>query len=299
MKKCKTLLTLLIAIVMITSVMSGCKSRDAAEDSPSAVSSGSNSKSSSSKPAPGEKTVSNITPDLIKYVTEKKGENADTVGWVQVPELTIDDVVVMSTDNKYYLRRNFEKKDEFNGVLFADFRSEFGDGTAAQLGTNTCIYGHAMTDDKTDSKYDIFFGHLHDLRDPEIAKTVPYMFFSTEKENLAFEIFAVFVANGDNGQVPYNRNDIPQADFVKMVKEEVLPRSIYNYDVEIKDDDKFLTLSTCIYTLPNGTPTNYPNTYMRYAVMGRLVNADDAVKTEATFEINNEPLIDPDGKVAK
>lgn len=297
--KTRRLLSLLLAAVLALSLMSGCKKQDDDVLSSSAV----QSSSASSKPAKGADgktaTVGEHLPGMVKYVAEKKEENSDTVGWLQIGHLGIDDAVLCNFEsNEYYKRLNFEKQYDFNGVFYADRRSVFGDGSPEQLGVNTCIYGHAMTDDKDHENYGVKFGPLHDFRDPEIAKTVPYIFFTTEKEDLAFEVFAVFTANTDNSEIPYNRNDIPAEEFRKMVKEQVLPRSIYNYDVELKDDDKFLTLSTCIYILPNGVATNYPDTYYRYAIMGRLVKPEDAYKSEAVFTVNENPLIDPDGRMS-
>lgn len=295
MKKSKILSLLLAAIIIIT-LASGCKNRT--NDNISGSSSSGKSQSESSAPATDKNNFESILPGMVKHVEEKKAINSDTVGWLQIGTLGIDDVVVCNFEsNQYYLRLNFEKEYDFDGIFYADRRSEFGSGSADELGVNTCIYGHAMTDDKDNKKYDIKFGPLHSFRDPEIAKEIPYIFFTTEKEDLVFEVFAVFVANRE--LIPYNRNDLPPEEFRKLVKEEILPRSIYNYDVELRDDDKFLVLSTCIYILPNGTPTYYPNTDYRYAVMGRLVKPDDELKTEAVFTPNENMVIDPETFVKK
>lgn len=297
MKTSKRLLSVLIVIVLAASIFSGCKSRDGSDPDASSSSKGSSSSKTSSEPPKTDgEPVSKLIPDMVSEVVAKKAENSDTVGWLQIPEFGIDDVVVCDfTSNKTYYRANFQKEYAFDGIFYADKRSVFGDGSLDQLGVNTCIYGHSMTDDPNGKRYNIMFGPLAGLRDPEIAKTVPYIFFSSEKENLAFEIFAVFIANMDNPDVPYNRNDIDPAEFRKMVKEQILPRSLYNYDVQLKDDDKFLTLSTCIYNLPNGEKTGYPDTYYRYGIMARLVKPDEPRRLEASFTINENPLLDADG----
>lgn len=292
MKKSKKLLSLLLAAAMIVTIASGCKSRK--NNDPESSSSTSSSKTSSSAADPTKDSVSKVLPDMIKYVEEKKALNSDTVGWLQIPEIGIDDVIVCNPNesNNYYLRLNFEKEYDFNGLFYADRRSVFGSGSPDELGVVTCIYGHAMTDKEDSDKFDIKFGPLHSFRDPEIAKHIPYIFFTTEKENLAFEVIAVFVANRE--LVAYNRNDLSPEEYRKLVKEEVLRRSIYNYDVELKDDDKYIVLSTCIYSLPDGTPTYYPDTDYRYAVMGRLVSPDDELKTEAVFTPNENLFVDQD-----
>ncbi|MCL2055699.1 MAG: class B sortase [Oscillospiraceae bacterium] len=283
---------------MIAAIFAACSKRgegeDEAENAPDRPS------SSTPGAAPEDvETIGENTPDLRDLVEEKYELNEHTEGWLNVPVLWIDDVVVFTPEsNNYYLRRNFEGERAFHGVLFADRRSVFGDGSREQIGVNTCIYGHALTDDPEHQNYPIFFGPLHDFRNPEIAQEIPYIFFSTKTDYLAYEVFAVFVVNSDSRDVQYNFEPEDPVQFANMVRDEILPRSIYDYGIEIKDDDKFLTLSTCIYYLDDGTSTNYPNTYYRYVVMGRLVNPDEPFREKAQFTVNENPLIDPDGPIA-
>lgn len=293
----KKISALLLVLTLSVSIFAGCSDREPAASEESSSSS-STSSSSTSEPEETGEPVSSITPDFSELITEAHEQNEDSIGWLQVPGTGIEDVVLFKPDdktNEFYLRLDFNKNYSFNGVYYADMRSTFGDGSRNELGMNTCIYGHAITDDPESEKYDIKFGPLHDFRDPDLAKNMPYLFFSTEKENMAFEVFAVFVSNADNLSVPYNRNDVPQEEFVEMVREEILPRSKYDYDVEIQDDDKFLTLSTCIYTLDNGVQTGYPNTFYRLGIMGRLVDPDEPLKEEAVFTENEDVIIDATG----
>lgn len=295
----KRILSLLLAVSITAAVFAGCKPR---VDEVSESSTQSSKPESSQSSEAAETPVSSIIVDHLDEVEEKHGENDDTIGWLQVPGTNVDDVVLQNAEDKtnnYYLRLDFNKNNHFNGVYYADFRGTVGDGSREQLSSNLCIYGHAMTDDPNNEKYDIKFGELHNFRDPELAKEMPYLFFSTAKENMAFEVVAVFIANSDNTDFVYNNGTVTTAEFAKLVREEALPRSIYNYDTEINDDDKFITLSTCVYKLHDGTPTNYPKTYYRYAILAKLVPDDAPLKTEATFTINENVLMDPATKMSK
>jgi len=287
-----------LALIIILSAFAACSKRE--EEDASEIA---DDKPTVSAPAiitsDDKETIGGNTPDFRSLVAEMHGQNDHTVGWLYIPGVEIEDVVVHNPeDNRYYLRRNFERERAFHGVLYADRRSVFGDGSRDQIGVNTCIYGHALTDDPEHKNYPIFFGPLHDFRDPDVAQTIPYIFFSTESDYLAYEVFAVFVVNADNADVPYNFEPEDAEKFIEMVREEILPRSIYNYNTEIKDDDKFITLSTCIYILDDGSPTNYPDTFYRYVVMGRLLDPNEPLKDMADFTINENPLVDRDGKMA-
>jgi sortase B len=304
-------------LIIFTGIFSGCTGRGEGSDSSSGSSrSSSSSRGSSSAPArkPQGETVGDATPDYSKEIADALKINNETVGWLWVGGTKIEDVVVCHqeyTKNKYYERRTFEgltlEEDyerAFEGVFYAGDTAQFGDGSREELGLNTTIYGHAMTDVKTNPRYSVKFGPLHDFRDEELARDMPYLFFSTEKENMAFEIFAVFTVNADQSDIYYNRciadsaSEEDKQKYIDMVNEKILPRSKYDYGVELTTDDKIITLSTCIYTMDNGYVTNYPNTYMRYGIMARLVDPSEKLKDKADFTINEDVVYDPDGKLS-
>ena len=300
--KFKRILAIMLVLVF---VLVGCKGRTPATETDDSSSSDLpsspppfSSSISTVDLAKGE-PISDITPDFLDQIAEKYEKNSDTVGWLSVPGTSVNDVVLQraghpSEANFYYLRLNFEKQYDFYGVYYADARAEIG-ATREELGVNTCIYGHAITDKKDNENYTIKFGPLHDFRDPDFAREHPYIFLSTAEENMAFEVVAVFVSNSSNPDNPYNSNPTAE-EMQKLVNEQILPRSKYIYEgFEPSVDDKYITLSTCIYTLDNGTATGYPNTEYRYAILARLVDADEPMKDEAVFEENADVIVDPDG----
>jgi sortase B len=201
--------------------------------------------------------------DLAALAAGKFLQNADTVGWLSIPDTAIDDVVLWKPgDNAYYLRRNFDKRYSHNGVFYADGSSVFGEGTAAELGKNTVIYGHSMSD----SRDDVQFGPLRYFLDEDFMQSHPIIHFSTLRENLTWEVVAAFYTEIS---LPYNSNTLTEEEFAVMFAE-AQELSFFDYDYTYQPEDRFLTLSTCIYSLPNGEILPYPNEY-RYAVMARLV----------------------------
>ncbi len=288
----KRLLSSICVLLSLFVALSGCSSRDKPDETSISQADAPSSRAAESQP---QKEVTTVEiPDFLEQIKELKLDlNEDIHGWLSVPNTDICDAVLFSNkDNNYYLRRDMTKRYDYNGVYYADYRSVFGDGSSSQLGINTCIYGHSMTDDKENKDYSIRFGQLHNFLNEDFALKTPYIFLSSEKENLAWEVFAVFIAN--RNIVAYNRNDVDPKAFIETIKNDVLPRSVYNYDAAITEDDKFLTLSTCIYTLPNGVKTGYPDTNYRFAVMAKLVKPEQATKQSATFKANPNVIIDPE-----
>lgn len=232
----------------------------------------------------GVELPSSPFPRYVKQVREKYELNSDTVGWLDVPGTHINDVVVCRDDpndlNKYYYRRNFQKEWSFNGLFYADFRNRFGEGKADELSKNTVIYGHTMSEDYNG----VMFAPIYYFTSEDFAKETPYIYFSTMKEDLVWEVFSVFYSTVS---LPYNRPDLEPQAHAEMIKE-VRARSLYNYDTEVTADDKLLTLSTCTYRVPGVGKVSYPNNY-RYVIMAKMVSRADADKTEAAFTKNPAP----------
>lgn len=239
-------------------------------------------------------TIADIAEPRTRGVADMKGDNSDTIGWLSIPDTYVDDVVVQGADNQFYFRRNFDKENDFYGVYFADYRADFKN-ELDDLPTNTVIYGHAITDNPESEKYDVRFSSLHNFRDEEYVKNHPYIFFSTDKSDHVFEVMAVFITNSNNPDFPYNNPALSSDDFVKMVEKDILPRSIWNYkDVSFDKDDKFITLSTCIYELEDGTSTNYPKTWYRMGILGRLADPSESAKATANVSYNKNAIVDKD-----
>lgn len=281
----KAILHILMALVMIISMTSCAKRPEPASDEdsepPLSAVTGDGRTFINTLVLPAGPYVMKNLPNYTQLIEEKHAINSDSIGWLNVPNTTIDDVILWYPGDKnlYYYRRNFEKRESFNGCFYADYRCKF-DGGAAGLSPNTVVYGHSMSDDPLHKSK--LFSPLKLFKDPEFAEENPYVYFSVADENLVWEIFAVFYATVD---LPYN-HPYPQ-DFAGIVNE-CLKRSIYIYDTQVSANDKILTLSTCTYSLPDGTPIQYPNDY-RYVVMAKLVTDPTELKETASFEINPSP----------
>ena len=189
-------------------------------------------------PPEEEVNEENLYWDYIKInlinvdFNDLKEKNSDTVGWLQVSGTNINYPFVQTTDNAYYLKKNFNKKYSSAGWVFMDYRNNL-----QNLDQNTIIYAHGRIDGT-------MFGSLKNVtsdtwcnnQDNHIVK------ISTEYQNTLWQVFSVYIIPNTNDYLEINFNDNEKyMEFLNMIKE----RSKYNFDVSLNEFDKILTLSTC------------------------------------------------------
>ena len=158
-----------------------------------------------------------------------KQKNSDAIAWIKVNGTDIDFPVVKGTDNSYYLTHNFDKEKNKAGWIFADYRNKF-DGTDK----NIIIYGHNM-------KNGSMFASLKD-----VIKEVwynnennKYIALITENENCKYQVFSVYQIETEEYYLQTNISNFKE--FVEKIK----GRSKKDFNVDIKETDSILTLSTC------------------------------------------------------
>ena len=204
--------------------------------------------------------------------------NDDTVGWLFVPNTTINNSVLQGPDNEYYLRLDENQQYSFLGCYFADYENTFGSRDA--LSRNTVIYGHNINyADPPDGER---FSQLFKFVDIECAKNNPYIFFSTLEEDMVFQIFAVAYVPTTLKYIEVGK--LTDLDYANMLNDLQL-RSEYTYpDVEVTPDDKIVVLSTCSYILGQTRED------VRLLVVGKLMPAGAELPATANVVENVNKL---------
>jgi len=206
-------------------------------------------------------------------------ENNDLVGWITVPNTTIDHPVMQSEDNEFYLRHDFYKAYLRRGTIYMDYRNN-----AETLNKNTILYGHNYLDST-------MFSDLEKYKDAEFYKTAPVITFNTIYKDYKWKVFAVFLTTAsaelDNGYVfNYIYPFMTAESFAEFIVE-VDKRSLYHTDVEVLPTDKILTLSTCTRDM-DLSPRKQQDA--RCVVMARLVrDGEDASVDVSAVQINENP----------
>lgn len=204
--------------------------------------------------------------------------NPDIVGWLTVPGTQTDNPVYQTTDNDYYLTHNSFGEESVYGALFADYRDNVDPANRSQ---NVVIYGHHMRDGS-------MLAEIKKYRGIDFYKQNPTITFDTIYGDGTYKVFAAFVTNaepsGDNGY--YFDYCVPsfssQDDFLMWV-EQVRRRSLINTSVDVAENDRILTLSTCTYDIRG--------VELRFVVMARLLREGESEKVNTSLATqNSKPL---------
>lgn len=199
-------------------------------------------------------TTTEPLPDPLPEYEEYYEQNSDFIGWLCIPNLTnskgvpyIDYPILQTTDNSFYLDKDFDKNYSAAGWIYADCKIPITQTTQAD---NITLYGHSMKDGS-------FFRHLLDYKSSSSGLSLindAYIInFDTRWEQSEYIIVSCFLIGIYEWQ-----DDEPLFEYFKCrtfdteedfnyFYENIMYRSYYLSDIECEYGDEFLTLSTCAY----------------------------------------------------
>ena len=196
--------------------------------------------------------------------------NQDLVGWVKIPNSTIDMQVVQAGDNQTYLKTDFYGNYSRYGCPYMDYRND-----PKYLGQNTIIYGHHMSDG-------LVFADLTKYKTIEGFQESPIIQFDTLYRSYTFKVYAVIITNSqaddDNGYIfNYTVTDFgSEENFMEYIAA-VDERKLYTTGVDIQPGDKLLTLQTCTYEFSDA----------RLVVIGRMVRDGESTTVDTSLAVEN------------
>lgn len=191
------------------------------------------------------------TPLSSVDFTQLTKQNSDTVGWLIVNNTNVNYPVVQTTNNDYYLKHAFDKSSNSAGWVYADFRDDFD-----ELSKNTVIYAHGRKDK-------VMFGSLTNTLKSSWYKNEDNQIiqFSTLKYNTMWQIISIYKIQAESY---YITTDFSSDESFVTFADTMLARSIYDFGVEVNENDKLLTLSTC-----------YNDNGIRLVVQAKLVKIQE------------------------
>ena len=159
-----------------------------------------------------------------------KSINDEIVGWIKVENTNIDYPFVQTNNNEYYLTHFIDKSFNKIGTVFLDYRNNIN-----TLDQNNILYAHGRMD-KT------MFGSMRNVLDKKWFDETKdkNIYLYTENGYYIFEIFSVYKIKTTDDYLKIHFNNDFQ-EFINLIKS----RSIYDFDVNEKNYNKIITLSTC------------------------------------------------------
>ena len=215
----------------------------------------------------------------MPFAEEMLAINKDYAGYVSIPGC-VNEAVVQTSDNEYYLKKNIYDQTRSCGTVFADYRNVVNDYADLQS-DNIILYGHNQRDGT-------MFGEMDYYKwDAKYWLKNPYIYFDNKYEHSTYVIIASFIINTepehDNGYVFDYQNYINFTDdhpFDTFIKE-LNDRSHFHTGIDVNENDKFITLSTCSY---EWEPS-------RHVIFGRKLRAGETTENLdlSGFEVNSNP----------
>ena len=167
------------------------------------------------------------------YLYSLTSINPDVVGWVKVNETNIDYAVTKTSDNEYYLDHNLYNEKDPNGWIYMDYKND-----TAKIDDNIILYGHNRF------LNGVMFGTLN---------KVLYKNWYTNEDNLTitfdtlygsykYKIFSIYIIPTTTDYLTTNfESNEEKKQFIDLIKN----RSIYDFNANLDENTKILTLSTC------------------------------------------------------
>ena len=165
--------------------------------------------------------------------TKLSEKNDDTIAFIHMPNSNINYPIVQTTNNEYYLTHAFDKSYNSAGWVFMDYENLINFQS-----DNTIIYGHGRLD-KT------VFGSLKNALDKTWQGNLEnyVIWISTPNENLVYQIFSIYTIDKESYYIKSSFSSTKEKqDWIKTMKS----RNITNQDTPVDENDKILTLSTCL-----------------------------------------------------
>jgi len=159
--------------------------------------------------------------------------NEDIYAWIRIPGLNIDYPIVQSVDDpSYYTRRDFKRKPSMFGAIFTlpDECREFTE-------SNTIIYGYKSMNDR-------MFGPLKQYLDTSFMSEFDTIKIFTPTNIYTYQVFAAMKHNSMSFMQSNQFYFAQSFESLDSILNGKYTDKIQNSDIEIKPEDRVITLST-------------------------------------------------------
>ena len=186
--------------------------------------------------------IDNRKPTKVKELQEENN-NKDIVGYLSIPNTNINEPILQSTDNEFYLNHGIDKKKNIIGSTFLDYRVKINNGK------KNLIYSH------NSSTFDVPFKELEKYYNEDFYKNNKYIYLEDEENKVKYQIFSVYVETSNWDYMKLNFTEKEWLEHLNKLKS----FSWYETGVNVSKDDEILILQTCSH---HKKYKNYKNKYL-------------------------------------
>lgn len=155
-------------------------------------------------------------------------QNRKIIGWLSLENTRLDNPVLQSDNNEFYLTHNYLDEKNRGGSIFADFRNE------AMEDRHTIFYGHVL-------RNGTMFGDLPMFSEQAYAEAHPVFYYETNDKRYALYVFAAYETTTDFYYIETQFTDHTYRQFMEGIQQ----RSDIKLPVQVASTDKIVTFSTC------------------------------------------------------
>lgn len=204
--------------------------------------------------------IPSVEVELDKFSVdfdELKAINPDIIGWIVVKNTDISYPIVQGKDNDYYLTHTYQKKENYAGSIFMDYRAtkDFSD-------RNSFIYGHNLY-------HGTMFAELENYMEKKFLDAHPYVYLYTPQGDYKLQVFSAYTAldTSDSYRMQFS-NDEEYLQYINLVKS----KSRYPTNVDMSINDRMISLYTCSYE-DGRNPENTEREYLddRYYIHAKVI----------------------------
>ena len=198
----------------------------------------------------------NDADKVYNLIREEKEEsdnlfekNIDYRGWIKIDNTNINYPILQGQDNEEYLYKDINNEYIVSGSIFMNYLNNGFDDQ------NTVLFGHNM-------KNGTMFANLKKYKEEDFFYNNNDIEIELSNgQYLKYKVFSVYITDiNDN----YTKTSFEDKDEYKEFLERIKNKSIYKSDISVNENDKIITLSTCLYEFDDA----------RLVVTGKLIDKE-------------------------
>lgn len=158
--------------------------------------------------------------------------NEDTKGWIKVEGTNINYPFVQANNNEYYLKHTFDKTSNKKGWVYLDYRNDI-----ENLSQNNILYAHGLVNNTMfGSMRKVFKSKWYKNKNNHVIR------ITTPKTYQYYQLFSIYTILPESYYITTRFSSNNEfLEFANRIKS----RSIYDFGININENDKILTLSSC------------------------------------------------------